>query len=134
MRISVLFFIVTIPSLCVIIGLCGIVGSEPLAVDILEEAAILHGVIGFGVKLARALQGIVVVILVIVATSWLLNRVDFMIVLEGTLAYEGVAAVTPSVMVVLVVVVIVAPIMTIVVVVPTMVFTVVIMTQWVFGA
>jgi hypothetical protein len=57
MRISILFVIVivTIPSLCIIMGLCGVVGSELLGIDVLEEAAILHGVIGFGVKLAGTL-------------------------------------------------------------------------------
>jgi hypothetical protein len=49
MRISVLFIIiVTISSLCVVMGLCGIVGSELLGVDVLEEEAILHGVIDLG--------------------------------------------------------------------------------------
>jgi hypothetical protein len=56
-RIYVLFVIVivTISSLCVIMGLCGVIGSEVLGVDVLEEAAILHGVIGFGMKLTGTL-------------------------------------------------------------------------------
>jgi hypothetical protein len=56
-RISVLFVIivVTISSLCVVVGPCGVVGGELLGVDVLEEAAILHGVIGFGMKLAGTL-------------------------------------------------------------------------------
>jgi hypothetical protein len=125
-RISVLFviIIITISSLCIIVGLCGVVGNELLGVDVLEEAAILHGVIGFGMKLAGTLQGLVIVVLVIVATTWLLNCVDFMIVLAGTLASEGVTAVTPPIMVVSVVAVIVAPIMMIMVVVPTTVVAV----------
>jgi hypothetical protein len=136
MRISILFVIVivTIPSLCIIMGLCGVVGSELLGIDVLEEAAILHGVIGFGVKLAGTLQGLVVVVLVIAATSWLLNRVDFVIILAGTLASEGIAAVMPPIMVVSVVTVIISSITMIVVVVPTMVIAVDITTQWVFGA
>jgi hypothetical protein len=57
MRISVLFviIIVTISSLCVVMGLCGVIGSELLGVDVLEEVAILHCVIGFGMKLAGTL-------------------------------------------------------------------------------
>jgi hypothetical protein len=132
-RISVLFVIVTISSLCVIMGLCGVVGSELFGVDVLKEVAILHGVIGFGMKLAGTLQGLVVVDLVIMATTWLLNHVDFMIVLVGTLASEGITAVTPPITVVLVVAVIVALITMIAVVVPTMVVAVDVATQWVFG-
>jgi hypothetical protein len=48
---------------------CSVVGSELLGVDVLEEAAILHGVIGFGMKLAGTLQGLVVVVLVVVMTT-----------------------------------------------------------------
>jgi hypothetical protein len=57
MRISVLFVIViiTISSLCVIVDPCGVVGGDLLGVDVLEEATILHGVIGFGMKLAGTL-------------------------------------------------------------------------------
>jgi hypothetical protein len=127
-RIPILFVIiiviVTISSLCVVMGHCGGVGNEMLGVDVLEEAAILHGVIGFGMKLAGTLQGLVVVILVITATTWLLNRVDFMIVLAGTLASKGVAAVTPPITVDSVVVVIVAPITMVAVVIPTLVVAV----------
>jgi hypothetical protein len=41
--------------LCVVVSPCGIVGSELLGVDVLDEVAILHGVIGFGMKLAGTL-------------------------------------------------------------------------------
>jgi hypothetical protein len=56
-RISVLFVIVvvTISSLCIGVDPCGIGGGDLLGVDVLEEAVILHGVIGFGMKLARTL-------------------------------------------------------------------------------
>jgi hypothetical protein len=127
-RISVLFVIViiTILSLCIVMGFCDVIGNELFGVDVLEEAAILHGVIGFGMKLAGTLQGLLVVILEIMATTWLLNRVDFMIVLTGTLASEGVMAVTPSIMVVSVVTIIIAPVTTIAVVVPTTAIAVVV--------
>jgi hypothetical protein len=70
-RIPVLFVIViiTISSLCIVVGPCGVVGSKLLGVDVLEEVAILHGVIGFGMKLVGTLQGLVVVILVVVVTT-----------------------------------------------------------------
>jgi hypothetical protein len=136
MRISILVVIIvaTISSLCVVVGPCGVVGSELLGVDVLEKAAILHGVIGFGMKLAGTLQGLVVVILVIVATTCLLNHIDFRIILAGTLASEVVAMVTPPITVVSVVAVVVTPITTIVVVIPTKVIAVVIVTRRVFGA
>jgi hypothetical protein len=136
MRISVLLVIVvvTISSLCVGVDTCGVVGGDLLGVDVLEEAAILNGVIGFGMKLAGTLQGLVVVILVIAVTTWLLNRVDFMIFLAGTLASVVVAAVTPTIMVVSVVTIVIAPIMTITVVISTMVVAVVVAAWWVFRA
>jgi hypothetical protein len=134
-RISVLFVIVVviILSLCVIVNPCSVIGSKLLGVYVLEEATIPHGVIGFGMKLAGTLQGLVVVILVVAMTTWLLNRVDFMIVLAGTLASIGVAVVTPRITVVSMVVIVVAPITTVTVVIPTTVITVVIMAWWVFG-
>jgi hypothetical protein len=132
-RISILFIIVvvTISSLCVGVNPCGIAGDDLLGVDVLEEAVILHGVIGFGMKLAGTLQGLIVVILVIAATTWLFNRVDFMIVLVGTLASVVVVAVTPLITVVSVVAVVIA---LITVVVLTMVVAVVVAARWVFGA
>jgi hypothetical protein len=56
-RISILFniIVVTISSLCAVVKPCGIIGGELLGVDVLEEAAILHGVIEFGMKLAGTL-------------------------------------------------------------------------------
>jgi hypothetical protein len=133
-RISVLFVIVivTILLLCVGVDPCGVVGGDLLGIDVLEEAAILHAVIGFGMKLVGTLQGLVVAILVIAATTWLLNRVDFMIVLAGTLASVVITAVASPITVVLGVMVVVALITTIAVVVLTMVIAIVIAAQWVF--
>jgi hypothetical protein len=68
------------------------------------------------------------------ATTWLLNCVDFMIVLARTLASKGVVAVTPPITVVSVVTVVIAPIMIIAVVVPTTIIMVVVMARWVFEA
>jgi hypothetical protein len=49
-RISILFVIVvvTILLLCIVLSPWNIIGSELLGVDVLEEAAILCGVIGLG--------------------------------------------------------------------------------------
>jgi hypothetical protein len=70
-RIPVLFVIIviTISSLCVVVGPCSIVDCELLGVDVLKEVAILHGAIGFGLKLAGTLQGLVVLILVVTVTT-----------------------------------------------------------------
>jgi hypothetical protein len=61
---------------------------------------VLHGVIGLGMDLAGTLQGLIVVLLIVLATTWLLNRINFMIILMRTLASEGVAAVMPPITVV----------------------------------
>jgi hypothetical protein len=79
-----------------------------LGVDVPEEATVLHGVIGLGMDLAGTLQGLIIVLLVVPVTTWLLNRVDFMIVLTRTLASEGIAAVMPPITVVWEVVVVIA--------------------------
>jgi hypothetical protein len=105
-----------------VVSPCSVVSIELLGVDVFEEAAILHGVIGFGMKLAGTIQGLVVVILVVTATTWLLNRVDFMIVLARTLASKGVTAVTPPITVVSVVTVVVSTTVVVVVIVARSVF------------
>jgi hypothetical protein len=133
MRVLVLFVIVvvTILSLMNNNSLVGI-SFHLLGVDALEDAAVLHGVIGLGVELARPFQSLVVVLLVIAATTKLLDRVDFFIIFAGALA-SGIVVVTPPITVVSAVA-IVAPTVVVVgattivaVVVPTTVFTVVIM-------
>jgi hypothetical protein len=83
-------------------------------------------------KPVGTLQGLVVVVLVVVATTWLLNRVGFMVVLSGTLASIGIAAVTPLITVVSVVMVVVAPITMVTVVILIMVIAVTITARWVF--
>jgi hypothetical protein len=80
--------------------LWSIVVSKLFGVDVLEEATVLHGVIGLGMDLAGTLQGLIIVLLIVPVTTWLLNCVNFMIVLTRTLASEGVAAVMPPISVV----------------------------------
>jgi hypothetical protein len=80
--------------------------------------------------LAGTFQGLIVVLLVVLVTTWLLNRVDFMIVLTRTLASKGVTAVMPPITVVWEVAVVIAPITIIL----TTVVVIVIMARWVFGA
>jgi hypothetical protein len=74
--------------------------SKLLGVDVPEETIVLHGVIGLGMDLAGTLKGLIVILLIVPATTWLLNRVNFVIVLMRTLASEGVVAVMPPITVV----------------------------------
>jgi hypothetical protein len=71
-----------------------------LGIDVPKETTVLHGVIGLAMDLAGTLQGLIVVLLIVPATTWLLNRVNFVIVLMRTLASKGVAVVMPPIMVV----------------------------------
>jgi hypothetical protein len=133
MRISILcviIVIITVMLRSIINGFWSIVVSKLFVVDVPEEPTVLHGVIGLRMDLAGTLQGLIVVLLIVPATTWLLNHVNFMIVLTRTLASEGVAAVMPPITVVWEVVVVVAPIT----IVPTTVVAIVIMAQWLFRA
>jgi hypothetical protein len=62
-----------------------IIISELLGVDVLEEAAILHGVIGLRMDLAGTLQSFVVILLIVMVTSRLLDCVDLMVIFAGAL-------------------------------------------------
>jgi hypothetical protein len=97
-RISILcvnIVIVIVTPWSIINGFWSIVVSKLLGVDVPKETTVLHGVIGLGMDLAGTLQG-----LIVLATTWLLNRINFMIILMRTLASEGVAAVMPPITVV----------------------------------
>jgi hypothetical protein len=106
-----------------------------LGVDVLEEAAVLHGVIGLGMDLARTLQSFVVILLIVTMTSRFLDRVDLMVVFARTLASVITTIIGPPIMIISVVaIVVVAPVMMFTVVVPTMVIGFVISARWVLGA
>jgi hypothetical protein len=104
--------------------------SKLFGVDVPEEMTVLLGVIGLGMDLAGTLQGLIVVLLIVLATTWLFNHVNFVIVLMRTLASEGIAVVMPSITVVWEVAIVVAPIT----IIPTTVVAIVIMVRWLFGA
>jgi hypothetical protein len=138
MRISILFIIIvvmTITQWSIVNGLWCIIISELLGVDVLEEAAVLHGVIGLGMDLAKALQSFVVILLIVTATSRFLDRVDLMVVFAGALASVITVIIGPPIMIILVVtIVVVAPVTTFMVVVPTMVIEFLVSERWVLGA
>jgi hypothetical protein len=132
-RISILcviIIVVTITPRSIINGFWSIIVSKLLGIDVPEETIVLHGVIGLGLDLAGTLQGLIVILLIVLATTWLLNRVNFMIVLTRMLASEGVAAVMPPITVVWEVAVVIA----LSTIIPTMVVAIIVMAWWLFGA
>jgi hypothetical protein len=138
-RISILFIIIAIIAVTprsIINGLWSISISKLLGVDTLEEAIVLHGVIGLGMDLARTLQSFVVILLIVTATCRFLDHVDLMVVFAGTLASVITMIIGPPITIISVVtiVVVVAPVTMFVVVVPTMVIGFIIPAWWVLGA
>jgi hypothetical protein len=138
-RISILFIIIVIISITpwsIVNGLWSIIISKFLGIDVLEEAAVLHGVIELGMDLARTLQSFVVVLLIVTTTSRFLDRVDLMVVFAGTLASIITAIIGPPITIIsaVVIVVVVAPIVMFAVVVPTTVIGFIVPTRWVLGA
>jgi hypothetical protein len=134
MRISILFIIIVKPR-SIVNGLWSIIISKLLGIDVLEEAAILHGVIGLGMILVGTLQSFVVILLIVTTTSRFLDHVDLMVVFVGTLAYVIIMIIGPPIMIIMAVVIVVfVPITTLAVVVPTMVIGLLIPTQWVLRA
>jgi hypothetical protein len=110
--------------------------SKLLGVDVSEEAAVFHGVIGLGMDLAGTLQSFVVILLIVTATCRFLDRVDLMVVFAGALASVITAIIGPPIMInsAVAIVVVVAPVVMLAVVVPTMVIGLLVLAQWVLGA
>jgi hypothetical protein len=135
-RISILFVVVviTVASRSIVNGPWSIILSKLLGVDVLEETTVLHGVVGLGMDLAGTLQSLVVVLLIVTVTSWLLDRVDFMVIFARALAFVIAAIIRPPVTIISAVTVIVEAITTVAVAVPTTVIAVVITSLWVLGA
>jgi hypothetical protein len=138
-RISILFIIIvtiTVTPWSIVNGLWSIIISKLLGIDVLEEATILHGVIGLGIDLARTLQSFVVILLIVTMTSRFLDRVDLMVVFARTLASIITMIVGPPITIIsaVAIVVVVAPVATFAVVVPTMVIGFIVPTWWVLGA
>jgi hypothetical protein len=137
-RISILFIIIviiTVTPRSIINGLWSIIISKLLGVDVLEEVAVLHDVIGLGMDLARTLQSFVVILLIVTATSRFLDRVDLMVIFAGTLASVITAFIGPPITIISVVaiVVVVALVVTFAVVVPTTVIGFIVPARWVLG-
>jgi hypothetical protein len=138
-RFSILFVIIviiTVTPWSIVNGLCSIIISELLGVDVLEEVAVFHGMIGLGMDLAGTLQSFVVILLIVAMTSRFLNRVDLMVIFAGALASVITAIIEPPVVIIsgVTIVVVVAPVATVTVAVPTTVIGFLVLAQWVFGA
>jgi hypothetical protein len=107
-----------------------------LGIDVLEEAIVLHCVIGLGMDLTRTLQSFLVILLIVTATNRFLERVGLMVVFAGMLASVITAIIGPPITIILtvVIVVVVATVATFAVVVPTTVIGLIVLTWWVLGA
>jgi hypothetical protein len=106
-----------------------------LGVDVLEEAAVLHGVIGLEMDLARTLQSFVVVLLIVTMTSRFLDRVDLMVVFMGTLASVITAIIEPPITIISAVAfIVVTPLVTLAIVVLTTFIEIIISARWVLRA
>jgi hypothetical protein len=137
MRISILFIIIviiTVTPWSIVNGLWSIIISKLLGVDVLEEAAVLRGVIRLGMDLARTLQSFVVILLIVTVTSRFLDRVDLMVIFTGMLASKITVIIGPPITIIsAVVIVVVALVTTFAVVIPTMVIRFIIPVRWVLG-
>jgi hypothetical protein len=125
-RISILFVIIvviTVTSWSTVNGFWSIIISKLFGVDVFEEAAVFHGVIGLGMDLAGGLQSFVVVLLIVMVTSMFLDCVDLMVVFTGALASIITVIIGPPITIIstVAIVVVVASVMMLAVVVPTMV-------------
>jgi hypothetical protein len=138
MRISILFVsivVITITSRSIVNGLWSIIINKLLGVDVLEEATVLHGVIGLRMDLAGTLQSFIVILLIVTVTSRLLDRIDLMVVFAGAGASLITVIIGPPITIIsAVAIVVVAPVAMFVVVVPTMVIGFLVSARWVLGA
>jgi hypothetical protein len=71
--------------------------NDLLHIDVLEDAMVFHSVTGSGMKLTRALQGLIIIIMIVAMTSRSFDRVDFMVVFTRPLAPEVVTMVMTSI-------------------------------------
>jgi hypothetical protein len=133
-RISILFVIIviiTVTPRSIVNGLRSVIFSDLLGVDVLEEAAVLHGVIGLGMDLAGTLHSFVIVLLIVAATSRFLDYVDLMVIFAGAFASVVTVIIGPPFTIVSAVAIIVAPVATVTVVVSTTVIGVLVPAWWV---
>jgi hypothetical protein len=136
--VSILFIIIiviTIMPRSMVNGLWSIIISKLLGIDVVEEAAVLHGVIGLGIDLAGTLQSFVVILLIVTVTGMFLDRVDLMVVFARTLASVITTIIGPPITIIsTVAIVVVVSVTMFAVVVLTTVIGFIILVRWVLGA
>jgi len=91
----VLIFVTAPVLLPVILG--RVVLSSPLRVDAFKDTAFFHRVIGLGVELARSLQRLVVVFLVVPPPIGAFDRIHLVIVVARALAPKVITIITPPI-------------------------------------
>jgi hypothetical protein len=137
-RISILFVIIvviTVTPRSIINGLWSIIIRELLGIDVLEEMAVLHGVIGLGIDLVGTLQSFVVILLIVMGTSRFLDHIDLVVIFAEVLASVITMIIGPPIMIIsAVVIVVVASVAMFAVVVLTMVIGFLVPTRWVLRA
>jgi hypothetical protein len=137
-RISILFVIIIVITVTlrpIANGLWSIIISKLLGVDVLEEATVLHGVIGLGMDLVGTLQSFVVILLIVTAIGRFLDRIDLVVVFAGTLASVITVIIGPPITIIsAIAIVVVTPVATFMVVVPTTVIGFIVPARWVLGA
>jgi hypothetical protein len=109
--ISVLVLVLVLLVAPVVLSCCfsGVTLNGLLCVNAFEDTAFLHCVVGIRVKLARPLQGFIVVFLIIASTGEPLDCVDFMVVVTRSFTPEIVTVVVAPIPPFSVVMIIVAP-------------------------
>jgi len=95
MLVLVLVFVVAPVLFPVFLG--GVVLSGPPRIDAFEDAAFLHGMVGLWMQLARSLQRLVVVFLVVPPPVGALDCIHLVVVVTGALSSEIVVIVAPPV-------------------------------------
>jgi hypothetical protein len=133
----VIIIVITVTPRSIVNGFWSIIVSKLLGVDVFEEVAVFHCVIGLGMDLAGTLQSFVVILLIVTVTSRFLDRVDLMVVFAGALASVITVIIGPPITIIsaiAIVVVVVALVVTLAVVVPTTVIGLLVPAQWVLGA
>ena len=132
--ICVFIVVVLVALFPCIVRLVGRIRSLLMRVDRLENATVLHGVVGLGMELVGPFQCFGVVFFIVTTSTTFLDGVDFAIVFPSTLALVIVTAVTPLITLIVVVTGVVALVEAVKIVVPTMVAAVVVVVWGVIGA
>ena len=109
--ISVLVFVLVLLVASVALSSCfsDVTLSGLLCVDAFEDTTFFHCVVGLGIKLARPIQGFIVVFLIITSTGKPLDCVDFVVIVTRSFCPKIIIVVTTPIPPFSVATIIVAP-------------------------